>query len=187
MTKPRSTGDLQVNEVIGQNPPRIVPKVSRRHSSPLSNQPLSATDLRDITTKGYAAPLSFLPTITLTNSLSVEQKLRSILIISAAVSILGCAAKPVLPAAQGIEIVTETPDRSKCKLLGEVTGSQGNWFTGDFTSNKNLAIGARNEIRNEAHMLGGNLVHIQDMKNTNAWGSLGTSNTTAIGKVYRCQ
>ncbi|EAO5839574.1 DUF4156 domain-containing protein, partial [Salmonella enterica] len=24
-------------------------------------------------------------------------------------------------------------------------GSQGNWFTGDVTSNKNLVIGARNE------------------------------------------
>ncbi|EBC8888954.1 DUF4156 domain-containing protein, partial [Salmonella enterica] len=26
-------------------------------------------------------------------------------------------------------------------------GSQGNWFTGDVTSNKNLVIGARNELR----------------------------------------
>ncbi|EAM9845690.1 DUF4156 domain-containing protein, partial [Salmonella enterica subsp. enterica serovar Infantis] len=25
-------------------------------------------------------------------------------------------------------------------------GSQGNWFTGDVTSNKNLVIGARNEL-----------------------------------------
>ncbi|EAA9593782.1 DUF4156 domain-containing protein, partial [Salmonella enterica] len=30
-------------------------------------------------------------------------------------------------------------------------GSQGNWFTGDVTSNKNLVIGARNELRNEAY------------------------------------
>jgi hypothetical protein len=113
--------------------------------------------------------------------------LRAILLLAASLSLFGCAAKPVLPEAQSIEIVTEAPDRSKCQLLGEVTGSQGNWFTGDFTSNKNLVIGARNELRNEALKLGGNLVHVQDMKNTNAWGSLGTTNTTAIGKVYRCK
>ena len=48
-------------------------------------------------------------------------------------------------------------------------------------------MGARNELRNKAYKLGGNIVYIQDMKNTNAWGSLGTTNTTAIGKVYKCK
>lgn len=119
--------------------------------------------------------------------ISWSNKLKAVVCLAASVSLLGCAAKPVLPEAQSIEIVTEAPDRLKCQLLGEVTGSQGNWFTGDLTSNRNLVIGARNEMRNEAHRLGGNLVHVQDMKNTNAWGSLGTTNTTAIGKVYRCK
>lgn len=99
----------------------------------------------------------------------------------------GCAANAIHPEAQHVELVNEVPDSSKCKFIGEVVGSQGNWFTGDYTSNKNLVIGARNELRNEAHALGGNVVYIQDLKNTNAWGSLGTTNTTAVGKAYRCQ
>ena len=103
-----------------------------------------------------------------------------------AISILGCSAKQVMPEAQVVEIVNEKPDSDKCKFVGEIIGSQGNWFTGDFTSNKNLVIGARNELRNEAYKLGANVVYIQDMKNTNAWGSLGTSNTTAVGKAYKC-
>lgn len=70
--------------------------------------------------------------------------------------------------------------------MGEIIGSQGNWFTGDYTSNKNLVTGARNELRNEAYKLGANIVYIQNMANTNAWGSLGTTNTTAIGKAYKC-
>ena len=98
----------------------------------------------------------------------------------------GCSAIPVATEAQSVEVVNESPDKTKCKFLGEVVGSQGNWFTGDYTSNKNLVIGARNELRNEAHKLGGNVVYIQDMKNTNAYGSLGTTNTTAIGKAYNC-
>ena len=48
-----------------------------------------------------------------------------------------------------------------------------------FTSNKNLVVGARNELRNEAYKLGANIVYIQDMKNTDAHGSLGTTNTKA--------
>ena len=98
----------------------------------------------------------------------------------------GCSANQVIPEANTVEIVNEKPDKNTCKFLGEVVGSQGNWVTGDFTSNENLVIGARNELRNQAYKLGGNVVYVQDMKNTNAWGSLGTTNTTAIGKVYKC-
>jgi hypothetical protein len=99
----------------------------------------------------------------------------------------GCSAIKVNPQAMNIELVNDAPDKAKCVFLGEVIGSQGNWATGDFTSNKNLVIGARNELRNEAYKLGGNIVYIQDMKNTNAYGSLGTTNTTAVGKVYNCK
>jgi len=102
------------------------------------------------------------------------------------VMLSGCSAIQVMPEAAGIEIVNEPPNKKMCKFLGEIAGSQGNWFTGDFTSNENLVIGARNELRNKAYKLGGNVVYIQDMKNTSAWGSLGTTNTTAIGKVYKC-
>lgn len=100
--------------------------------------------------------------------------------------LVGCAAKPTIQDAHLVEVTNEAPDKAKCKYLGEVIGSQGNWFTGDYTSNENLVIGARNELRNKAYSLGGNVVHIQDMKNTNAYGSLGTTNTTAVGKAYRC-
>lgn len=98
----------------------------------------------------------------------------------------GCAAIQVAPEAATVDIVTEQPNKNKCKFLGEVVGSQGNWFTGDYTSNENLMIGARNELRNETYKLGGNVVFIQNMANASAWGSLGTTNTTAIGKAYKC-
>jgi hypothetical protein len=76
----------------------------------------------------------------------------------------GCAANAVRLEASSVEIVNEVPNKDRCKFLGEIYGSQDNWFTGDLTSNKNLVIGARNELRNEAHALGGNVVYIQDMK-----------------------
>jgi hypothetical protein len=117
----------------------------------------------------------------------VKIEMGKFFVLLLALLIIGCSAQPVRHEAQSVEIVNEPPDKEKCKFVGEIVGSQGNWFTGDFTSNENLVIGARNELRNKAYELGGNIVYIQDMKNTNAWGSLGTTNTTAVGKAYKCQ
>ncbi|RXJ73181.1 hypothetical protein CS022_10490 [Veronia nyctiphanis] len=111
------------------------------------------------------------------------QLLTSVLAIT---FLAGCAAKPIIPQAQSIEIVNEQPDLEKCKFLGEIFGSQGNWITGDFTSNKDLMLGARNELRNEAFKLGGNVVYMQSLQSSGGFESLGTTNTTAVGKAYNC-
>jgi hypothetical protein len=100
--------------------------------------------------------------------------------------LVGCSATPVSNEARGVELVNDKPDTSKCEFLGEVLGSQGNWFTGDLTPNKNLISGARNNLRNEAHKLGGNLVHVQDVTSEGGWGSIGLDNSTIIGKAYKC-
>jgi hypothetical protein len=110
---------------------------------------------------------------------------KSIIFLTLA-SLIGCSANQVSKDAAHIEIVYEKPERSKCKFVGEVVGSQGNWFTGDFTSNEALVIGARNTLRNKTYELGGNIVHVQNMSNASAWGALGTTNTTVVGKAYSC-
>lgn len=104
----------------------------------------------------------------------------------ATICLTACAAKQPLPGAERVELVNTQPNIDKCQYLGEVAGTQGNWFTGDLTPNKNLVIGARNELRNEAFKLGANIVYVQDLQNTNSFGSLGTTNTTGIGKAYKC-
>src|SRR5687768_2826177 len=109
--------------------------------------------------------------------------------MGAAVSVLllvGCSAISTTKEGKSVELVTEKPP-GNCKPLGDVVGSQGNWFTGDYTSNKNLLIGARNDLRNKAAGMGGNYVWVQDSSNTNAWRSKGTSNTTVLGVVYHCE
>lgn len=112
--------------------------------------------------------------------------MRHLILLLSLAALAGCSATPVLPAAEQVEIVNETPNLAKCRFLGEVVGSQGNWITGDYTSNKALVTGARNDLRNETFKLGGNIVHVQDMKNTSAQGARGTTNTTVVGKAYAC-
>lgn len=115
------------------------------------------------------------------------KKMYKFICILGLLTLMGCSANGVIPEARNIEIVSEEPDRSHCRYMGEVVGSQGNWITGDFTSNKALIVDARNELKNQAYELGGNIIYIQLLKNTNAYKSLGTTNTTAIGKVFKCQ
>jgi hypothetical protein len=97
-----------------------------------------------------------------------------------------CSAIQATPDGARVELVNDKPP-SDCRALGEVVGSQGNFITGNYTSNKNLMIGARNDLRNQAAGMGGNLVHVQNVSNASAHGSWGTSNTTVVGMVYNCQ
>lgn len=102
-------------------------------------------------------------------------------------SLIGCSANSVNSQAKEVELVIEKPDNTSCIFLGEVVGSQGNWFTDGYTSSKNLIVGARNELRNEAYQLGGNIVYIQHIENTNAANSAGIDSSTVIGKAYQCR
>ncbi|MFN5746578.1 MAG: DUF4156 domain-containing protein [Methylococcaceae bacterium] len=97
-----------------------------------------------------------------------------------------CAAHPLNKGAESVELVTTPREVKKCTYLGEVVGSQGNRFTGGFTPNENLMIGARNAIKNEAQKRGGTTVLIQQQHNAQHELAGGTANSTLIGKAYKC-
>lgn len=106
----------------------------------------------------------------------------------------GCAAAPLMPEAHQVRIVTNEP--AGCKYLGEVTGNQGNFFTGGFTSNANLETGARNEMKNEAAKLGANVVQMltnragqtgsMSLSGGTGGGSTEQTNVTYTGIAYKC-
>lgn len=102
----------------------------------------------------------------------------------------GCAAVGLESGAQQVRIVTNEPQG--CVYLGEVTGSQGDFFTGSFTSNANLETGARNDMKNQASKLGANTVHLltnragQTGSMGDGSGSMQQTNVTYTGVAYRC-
>jgi hypothetical protein len=80
----------------------------------------------------------------------------------------------------------------ECKWLGDVTGSQGNSYTGQYTTNANLETGARNDLKNKAAALGGNLV-VLITERPGLTGNFGLeggpvhqTSVTLTGSVYRC-
>jgi hypothetical protein len=108
-------------------------------------------------------------------------------------AILGLAACKAIPLQPGAELVRLTNEEPKgCRFLGDVTGNQGNAFTGDFTSNRTLETGARNDIKNQAKAMGGNVVYLLTNRagSTGGFGdnggSLNQTNVTLTGNVYSC-
>ena len=103
----------------------------------------------------------------------------------------GCASIAVNPQANHI-VSSPNPAPKGCKYLGEVTGNQGNFFTGGFTSNKNLEQGARNDLRNQAAAMGANYVQIVTTRGGNTgsynqgFGSAEQTNVTYAGNAYSC-
>ena len=113
----------------------------------------------------------------------------TILLLSLAV-LVGCQATPINSRARSIRITTNEP--ANCRYLGEVTGNRGNFFTGGYTSNANLEEGARNDMKNKAADLGGNVIHMLSNRagETGSYGQYGggsqQTNVTYTGAVYRC-
>jgi len=104
----------------------------------------------------------------------------------------GCVATPLEPGAELVRVTHIEPDRGECKWLGDVTGSQGNSFTGEYTTNANLETGARNDLKNQAAKLGGNLVVLITQR-TGKTGDFGLeggpihqTSVVLTGSVYRC-
>lgn len=108
----------------------------------------------------------------------------------------GCASIDLEPGASKV-IVSPNPAPANCKFLGQVSGNQGNFFTGGFTSNKNLEVGSMNDLRNQAAKLNGNYVQMlvnragvtgsYNASNGNASGSSEQTNVTNLGNVYKCK
>ncbi|KTD32945.1 cytochrome c type biogenesis protein CycH [Legionella nautarum] len=126
--------------------------------------------------------------------------MKKLLSISAITLILtSCASIPPDPQAARI-IASPNPVPKGCKYLGQVVGNQGNFFTGGFTSNRNLEEGAMNDLKNKAVKLGANYIQLV----TNRAGVTGSmsgsfdrhggfmsggsqqTNVTNLGNAYLC-
>jgi hypothetical protein len=110
-------------------------------------------------------------------------------------SLCGCAAMPLKPGADRV-IVTRTGAPRECRFVGTVTGSQGDALSGPLTSNRNLAEGAMNDLKNRALDAGANYVVLETNQAGSTFsGGLGhgtgglhaqQTDVTNVGTAYRC-
>ncbi len=117
--------------------------------------------------------------------------MNSSLLVLPIILLAGCSANSLMSKAKNVRVTNNEPSH-ECKYLGEVTGSQGNFITGKWTSNSNLEKGAYNDLKNEAADLGGNVVVIITQRATqtsSTYEGSGTSQETGViltGNVYSC-
>ncbi|MBU2893465.1 DUF4156 domain-containing protein [Colwellia sp. D2M02] len=111
-------------------------------------------------------------------------------------SLAACSSIDVSQDATMVRLTHNEPSIKECHFLGDVTGSQGDFFVGAFTSNENLETGARNDIKNKAKALGGNVVYLLTERagqtgsvggiDGNVSGGSQQTNVTLSGNVYYC-
>lgn len=112
-----------------------------------------------------------------------------------ALALNACASIEVSPQAARVITSPNAPPKG-CKYLGQVVGNQGNFFTGGFTSNRNLEEGAMNDLKNRAANLGANYVQLITNRAGNTGsissfggdisGSMEQTNVTNLGNAYSC-
>ncbi|WP_150467051.1 DUF4156 domain-containing protein [Francisella sp. SYW-9] len=121
---------------------------------------------------------------------------KKILAVSISMILLAsCSSVQLNPAASRVQVSTVAPAKD-CKFVNTVTATQGNFFTGGFTSNNNLQEGAYNKARNEAAQMGGNYIQLISSQAGNTGGgnsfngnfdySSQQTNYTVTGSVYNC-
>ena len=111
------------------------------------------------------------------------------LILSISILASGCAAAPLISPDASQVLVTRNAPAEECAFVGEVIGSQGNFWTAEFTSDEDLVRGARNRMRDEAYNLGANFVQIEleNQSHNTADKSLGgVYSSVIIGNAYIC-
>lgn len=114
---------------------------------------------------------------------------KSVQIAVAVALVTGCAAAPTTTSGGANILVTRNPPAENCRYVGEVLGSQGNFWTAEFTSDKDLIAGARNRMRDKAFEMGANFVQIElenQSHNTADYSSGGVYSSVIMGNAYSC-
>ena len=111
-------------------------------------------------------------------------------------AVAGCASQGLNAQAARV-IASPNPAPKGCKYLGQVVGNQGNFFTGGWTSNRNLEEGSMNDLRNQAGNLGANYVQLINSRagetgsmssyHGNVSGGMHETNVTNVGNAYLCK
>ena len=111
------------------------------------------------------------------------------LMLLALITIAGCAAAPLQVQGAANVLVTRNSPADECRFVGEVLGSQGNFWTAEFTSDEDLIAGARNRMRDRAFELGANFVQIElenQSHNTSDHSLGGVYSSVIVGNAYAC-
>lgn len=113
---------------------------------------------------------------------------KTLTLISTVAILGGCSVIPAIKAQPNVEKVrvSSLPPSQDCQFINEVYGAQGNWFTGIFTGNDDLLIGARNQMRNATEGTNANYIYVEQSRVSGPVFLSGSSAVVTVGSAYYC-
>jgi hypothetical protein len=114
-----------------------------------------------------------------------KMRIKALLGLSAAVLLAGCSSTNELSAAGQLVKFTDTKPAAECQLVGEVTGTQSNWLSGNGGEGSSMR-GAANDLRNKAAAMGGNVIYGATSPSQNLLSSFAPLDSKMVGQVYKC-
>ncbi|MGR5235537.1 DUF4156 domain-containing protein [Vibrio alfacsensis] len=109
--------------------------------------------------------------------------LRTVILGCAAFTLLGCSTPKSLPYehSQNVEIRIDSQfNPTQCEYLGEVTGSEGHWYSYLFFTNDAMMQGAMNDLKNNAASIQADTVFMLSPQDF-------VTSFSVLGTAYRCQ
>ncbi|AWV43458.1 DUF4156 domain-containing protein [Hafnia alvei] len=114
-----------------------------------------------------------------------KMRIKGLLGLTAVMLLAGCSSTTQLDTAGQQIKFTDTKPGTECQLLGEVTGSQSNWMSGQGGESSSMR-GAANDLRNKAAAMGGNVIYGAVSPSENFWSSFAPLDSKMSGQVYKC-
>ncbi|PLR36386.1 DUF4156 domain-containing protein [Chimaeribacter californicus] len=105
--------------------------------------------------------------------------------LSAALLLAGCNSTHQLNSTGQQVKFTDAQPGNECQLVGEVTGTQSNWFSGTSGDGSSMR-GAANDLRNKAAAMGGNVIYGATSPSEDFWSSFVPKDSKMMGQVYKC-
>ena len=114
-----------------------------------------------------------------------KMRIKALLGLSAAMLLAGCSTTHELTAAGQQIKFTDSKPAAECQLLGEVTGTQSNWLSGNGGEGSSMR-GAANDLRNKAAAMGSNVIYGANSPSQNLLSSFAPLDSKMVGQVYKC-
>ena len=112
----------------------------------------------------------------------VSSKAKYSLTLLACLAITSCSLLDTHQLNESIEQVRLFDDYEQvkdCRYIDEIVSSEGRWYNFLFISNKELTHGSINDLKNQAHAIGANTIHVHYNLTFN-------TSVTFLGQAYYC-
>lgn len=112
-------------------------------------------------------------------------RINGLLALAGVMLLAGCSTMTQLSSAGQQVKFTDTKPASECQLLGETTGTQSNWLSGQGGETSSMRAAA-NDLRNKAAAMGGNVIYGAISPSEGFWSSFAPLDSKMSGQVYKC-